>query len=290
MSEKTNGQFNYRAFVSVLAGFTFLVMAVTGLVMFFAPSCRIARDTSWTVWGHSKDQWTGVHVWFSLAFVIASAFHIYLNWACLTSYFKNKLRQGLALRTEWIVALVICGVIGLGTLYGVAPFSSLTAWKETFKHSEVGAGAGGQGWRGGRASVQQGQSYFGSPAGSTGGPSSDPGCQESQTGSCETAGKSCSAESACDTSRQPQNLMQPSRQGGSCEEGAAQAPVAAGGSFGIGQKTLGQFCADEGIELSWAISRLQSKGLTVRQTMTMREIADGAGVHPRELRSLLQTR
>jgi hypothetical protein len=63
MSQAANGKFNYRAFVSVLAGFTFLAMAVTGLVMFFAPSCRIARDTSWAVWGYSKEQWTAVHVW-----------------------------------------------------------------------------------------------------------------------------------------------------------------------------------------------------------------------------------
>ena len=145
MSQTANGQFNYRAFVSVLAGFTFAAMAVTGLVMFFAPSCRIARDTSWTVWGYGKDQWTAVHVWFSIAFVIASAFHIYLNWVTLTNYFKTRLHQGFAFRTEWIAAVVICGVIGLGTLYEVAPFSLLTAWKETFKRAEGGSGAGGQG-------------------------------------------------------------------------------------------------------------------------------------------------
>jgi len=229
MSEKTNGQFNYRAFVSVLSGLTFAAMAATGLVMFFAPSCRIARDTSWTVWGYGKEQWTAVHVWFSIVFVIASAFHIYMNWAVLVNYFKTKLHQGFALRTEWIAALAICGVIGLGTIYDVAPFSSLVAWKDTFKHSEGGTGAGGQGWRGGRAALQQGQSYFASPASSTAG-------------------------------------------------------------VGMGQKTLRQFCTDEGIELSSAISRLQSQGFTVRQTTTMREIADSAGVHPSKLRSLLQTR
>jgi hypothetical protein len=58
----------------------------------------------------------------------------------------------------------------------------------------------------------------------------------------------------------------------------------------MGQKTLRQFCADEGINLSWAIARLQNQGLTVRETMTMREIADSVGVHPRELRSFLQAR
>ncbi len=247
MSEKTNGQFRGRAFVSVLAGFTFVAMAVTGLVMFFAPSCRIARDTSWTVWGYDRDQWTAVHVWFSIAFVGASMLHIYLNWAALTTYFKTKLHRGLAFRTEWIAALVICGVIGLGTIYELAPFSSLTAWKETFKRGEGGSGAGGQGWRGGRASLQQAQSYFGSPARIAAGNSRDLECQ-------------------------------------------AQSPIQSTAPYGMGQKTLKQFCSDEGIELSWAVSHLRNEGFTAREAMTMREIADGAGVHPRELRTILQAR
>jgi len=251
MSEKTNGQFNYRAFVSVLSGFTFGAMAVTGLVMFFAPSCRIARDTSWTIWGYSKEQWTAVHVWFSLAFVISSAFHIYLNWASLTCYFKSKLHKGFAFRTEWIAALVICGVIGLGTIYEVAPFSSLVVWKETFKHSESGQGAGGQGYRTGRGAGRLGQSTFDMPASTTAVRVSAQDSEQGITGSCGTA-------------------------------------VSATG-FGMGQKTLRQYCTEQGVELSWAISRLQSKGFTARETMTLRQIADSAGVHPRELRSILQS-
>jgi hypothetical protein len=247
MSEKTNGQFRGRAFVSVLAGFTFVAMAVTGLVMFFAPSCRIARDTSWTVWGYDRDQWTAVHVWFSIAFVGASMLHIYLNWAALTTYFQKKLHRRLALRAEWITALVICGVIYAGTVYEVAPFSLLTAWKDTFKRGEGGSGAGGQGWRGGRAGVQYGQNFLGS------------------TGT-NAAGRSRELE----------------RQ--------AQSPIQSTAPYGTGQKTLKQFCSDEGIELSWAVSHLRNEGFTAREAMTMREIADGAGVHPRELRTILQAR
>jgi Domain of unknown function (DUF4405) len=220
MSERANGHFSYRAFVSVLAGFTFVAMAGTGLVMFFAPSCRIARDTSWSVWGYDKTQWTAVHVWFSIAFVAASAFHIYLNWAALTNYFKARLHRGFAFRTEWIAALAICGVIGLGTIYEVSPFSSLVAWKQTIKYGQPGMAAGGRG-----------RPFDGAPV---------------------------------------------------------QSPAASMTRYGMGQKTLRQFCADEGIELSWALSRLRDEGLTAMETMTMRQIADGAGVHPRELRAILQ--
>jgi hypothetical protein len=58
----------------------------------------------------------------------------------------------------------------------------------------------------------------------------------------------------------------------------------------MGRKTLRQFCSDEGISLSWAISHLRNKGLVVRDAMTVREIADAAGVHPREMRAVFQDR
>ncbi|MHC4169284.1 MAG: DUF4405 domain-containing protein [Planctomycetota bacterium] len=198
----------------------------SGLVLFFAPSCRIARDTSWAVWGHGKDQWVAVHVWLSIACLVASIIHIYLNWTVLTSYFKSKIHKGLAFRTEWVAALAICVVLYAGSVRGVAPFSSLMVWKETFKH---GAPESRQGWRGGRLAGQQIQNH------------------------------------ASRTQQGP-----------------------AGG--GMGQKTLRQFCSDEGIQLSWAIAHLRNQGLAVRDTMTVREIADAVGVHPREIRAVFQAR
>lgn len=270
MGNKTKEPFNRRAFVSVLTGFSFVLMAVTGMVLFFAPTCRIARDTSWTVWGHDKDQWAAVHVWFSIAFVVASFFHVYLNWSVLTNYFKTKLRQGLAFRVEWISALVICAIIYAGTVGEVTPFSSLIAWKDIFKHGAAGEGQHGQGWRGGRAGGHQ---------------------VESQP--CPIEGYPAGGEQALNDlgdNYQQSHSGQEHQQVGACEQGQTQAPGPGPIGGGMGQKTLRQFCSDEGIELSWALSRLRNEGFTVRDTMTMREIADRAGVHPRELRAVLQAR
>ncbi|MHC4174526.1 MAG: DUF4405 domain-containing protein [Planctomycetota bacterium] len=245
MSNKTKKLFNFRAFVSVLAGFSFVLMTVTGLVLFFTPSCRAARETSWVFWGHDKDQWVAVHVWFSIAFVVASLIHIYLNWTSLINYFKTKLQQRLAFRAEWISALVICGTIYAGTVYEEAPFSSLIAWKETFK--QCGSGEGKQGRRFGQTGMGVLESQFTS------------GVKEQGLDTC-------------------------------WGEDHAQQQIGRQAGRGTGQKTLRQFCNDERIELSWALSRLRNEGFTDRETMTMREIADGAGIHPRELRAVLQAR
>ncbi len=233
MANNAKAPLNLRAFASVFAGLSFVIMAVTGLVLFFAPSCRIARGTSWAVWGHGKDQWVAVHIWLSVACIVASMIHIYLNWSALTNYFKDKVSKGLAFRVEWIAALAICVVLYAGSIREVAPFSSLIAWKETFKHPAAGATVSGQGWRRGGAAGQQ--------------------VQDHATNAQQDHG--------------------PGRAGG-----------------GMGQKTLRQFCADEGMQVSWAISHLQSRGLTVRDTMTMREVADSLGVHPREIRAVFQVR
>jgi hypothetical protein len=78
------------------------------------------------------------------------------------------------------------------------------------------------------------------------------------------------------------------QQAGAHEGAQAQVLHQGRGGIGMGQKTLKQFCNEEGIELSSAILRLKNKGYTVKETMTMREIADSKWVHPRELRNLLQ--
>ena len=56
---------------------------------------------------------------------------------------------------------------------------------------------------------------------------------------------------------------------------------------GMGQMTLSEFCSSEGIELRLAIARLRDKGIVAQGKMTIREIADEAGAHPRELRDIL---
>ena len=240
MTEITRKSFNRRAFVSVLVAFSFILMTITGLVLFFAPACRIARDTSWTVFGFDKDQWIATHVWFSTAFVIASAFHIYFNWKALINYFKSKIRKGFAFRTEWIAALVICLFVLAGTIFEVPPFSSLMVWKETFKHEGSGPGGHGRGMGG------QGR------------------------GIGIASGVNEPAQAGVHEEEHTQELHQ------------------GRGRSGMGQKTLKQFCEEEGIELSSALSRLKNAGFTAREAMTMREIADSKWIHPRELRNVLQ--
>jgi hypothetical protein len=282
MTEKAGKPFNGRAFISVLTGFSFLLMAVTGLVLFFAPSCRMARDTSWTVWGQSKEQWVAVHVWLSIVFLIASLFHLYLNWTPLVNYFRSRIRKSFGFRIEWIAALVICGIIYAGTICNAMPFSSLIAWKDTFKHGTSEAGMHGRGWRGGRMAAQQSQNPLSTDGSSLSGHTCGLECEGNQNDTCN---KTHEHTNTADN----RNVENCEHQQAGVHEGAqALEPHRGRGGSGMGQKTLKQFCNEEGIELSSAITLLKNNAFTARETMTMREIADNKRVHPRELRNILQ--
>jgi len=135
MGPSKKNRFSTRAFISAITAMAFTASAFTGLMLFVTPPGRIAYWTNWTIFGLGKDQWSTVHIWFNLVFLIAAAFHIYLNFRLLVTYFKSRITAAFALRTEWILALAICVVVFAGTYLYVKPFSSLIEFNESVKKS-----------------------------------------------------------------------------------------------------------------------------------------------------------
>ena len=135
MDKEKNKKFKWRAFISVLTTVFFVLMVFTGLILFVTPPGRVANWTGWRLIALTKHQWGGLHIWFGLMFVIASAFHLYFNWKTLVSYFKDKASHAFAMRAEWTTALIISAIVFIGTLAEIKPFSSLLALNETIKHS-----------------------------------------------------------------------------------------------------------------------------------------------------------
>lgn len=52
--------------------------------------------------------------------------------------------------------------------------------------------------------------------------------------------------------------------------------------------TLAEYCEQTGLDLTTATDKLKQAGLTVSDTMVMRDIAGSAGLHPSDLRGLLE--
>lgn len=125
-----------RGLTSFFTLFGFVIMSITGLVLYVVPAGRVAYWTHWALLGMSKTDWDNIHILSSLLFVVAGGFHTYFNWRPLMNYFKDKKRRGVKLRRELVIASILSVWIVISSLWPHPPFSYLldfNAWiKETW--------------------------------------------------------------------------------------------------------------------------------------------------------------
>jgi hypothetical protein len=127
--------FAWRAMTSVLIGVSFIVLVVTGFVLFVTPPGRISNWSNWTLLGLRKHEWIALHVGFSTLFLLATVFHLVFNWRPMMDYFKNRMTRRVGFRWEWLVALAICLGVFVGTRADIFPFSSLMTLRRQAKQS-----------------------------------------------------------------------------------------------------------------------------------------------------------
>jgi len=203
-------QFSWRALTSMCMSVAFLAMVVSGVVLFLAPSTRVARDTNWQMCGLNKSAWLDLHLAFSVAFLVVALIHLVFNWRPMVNYLKMRAAERRGIRWEWLVALMLGALVWMGTRRELAPFSWLLDWRTTFH-------------------------------------------------------------------------------GGQCGDGSSPGHSAARGQGGFGQKTLAQYCTEQGLNLDAALARLQAKRIKASGTDTFRRIADENGYErPSEIARILQ--
>jgi hypothetical protein len=283
-AERPTRRFSGRAFVSVTTGLSFVAMSVTGVVLFVMPPGRIAYWTGWKMWALNKDQWDGLHIWFSLIFMVAALLHLYLNWRSFLSYFRSKVRKAFALRLEWAIALLLCGVVGWGTLAQVGPFSSLLAWDRAIKH----------GWD--TPAVQAPIPHaelmtLSELAQKTQGLETESMIQNLRAAGLEVQSPDVVlgdlAKNAGMTPRQLYALA--TGQSSSPRPGGGRGAGRQGqqGGYGIGRLTLRQYCQQQNLDLERAVQKLREKGFQPAPDATLRDIAVSGGVHPSTMRDIL---
>lgn len=166
--------FHTRGFVSMLLAFTFLGLAVSGVIMYIAPPCSVAERIGWTVMALSKDQWASLHQVAALIILVLAIIHLFVfNWKSFMCYLRdhrskrqvecekeNNKSGGSHFRIprELVAALLVAGVIYAGALTFIAPFGWLHDGSETIREhyrQEVPPGSGrglGTGERDGQGS------------------------------------------------------------------------------------------------------------------------------------------
>jgi len=119
--------------ISLTLAFSFLIMSVTGMMLYIVPKGKIAYWASWKMFGLSKTQYGDIHITSMFLFLVVTIWHIYYNWKPLMSYLKDKSKKITFLKKEFLIALGINTFFVLGTLVGLQPFQSLLDMNEGIK-------------------------------------------------------------------------------------------------------------------------------------------------------------
>lgn len=135
MSKEPKKQFHFKSFTSFIVLLSFLLMTISGVILYFAPPGRVAHWSVWKFWALTKEQWQAQHTIFSLLFVIFSALHIYYNWSVLINYIKKKAQKGLNRKKEIVWATVLTILVAVLTHVNVPPFSTIMNWGEKLSES-----------------------------------------------------------------------------------------------------------------------------------------------------------
>ncbi len=134
MAEK---KWHTRGLTSLLTLSGFLIMAITGLVLYLVPQGRIAYWTEWTLIGMTKEQWGDVHILASIFFIVAGAFHIYFNWKPLLKYLSSKTTGALKHKKEIVLTCLVTLILIVSGIWRVPPLSYLLDLNEAIKDAWV---------------------------------------------------------------------------------------------------------------------------------------------------------
>lgn len=120
---KKSQSFRYRAFISFSVTLSFLVAAISGLVLYIRPEGSLARWMGWQILGFNKKQWEAIHTSMVLVFIIIAVIHLLYNWKSLAGYLKRNVNAVRRAGFELACAVVLVTSCFLLTLVHLPPAS-----------------------------------------------------------------------------------------------------------------------------------------------------------------------
>ncbi|MFC1475642.1 DUF4405 domain-containing protein [Candidatus Zixiibacteriota bacterium] len=114
---------NPRSLTALFMLFGFLIMSITGLILYIVPVGRLAYWLDWQLFSLSKTDWENVHILSSIMFITAGAFHIFFNWKPLIHYCKSKVTAGIRLHWELSISAAVSVLLVVSALYTLPPLS-----------------------------------------------------------------------------------------------------------------------------------------------------------------------
>jgi hypothetical protein len=128
--------FTWRVFISFGLFIAFLMLFVSGVILYVSPPGRVANWTDWRMIGLTKKGWQNQHIIFGFVFIILSLCHLFLiNWKAFFSYLKAKTTTGLKSPSELFTIIILSAFFGAGTYFDIQPFSAIIKFGNNISNS-----------------------------------------------------------------------------------------------------------------------------------------------------------
>jgi len=263
-------KFNPRGFLSLYIALSFLIMTISGIILFLSPAGRVANWSNWRLFGLLKSQWQAVHTIFTFIFVVAITFHLFFNWRPLLAYLKTKIGSTVVLRKEILAASAIAILFFVLTVYNVTPFGSVMAFGESLKDS----------WSAQNneppiphAEEQTIQKFAETIKIST----------DDLKNKLASKGIIIDSDSATIKEISKQNNVSPSELYRLVQSATNQPLSAPMEGRGYGRKTIEQICADLKISVGDGLNRLKAKGINADKDEKLKDVASRYMLTPMEV-------
>ncbi|PLX38499.1 MAG: hypothetical protein C0606_09890 [Hyphomicrobiales bacterium] len=113
----------FRSLVAFLVTWAFVVLTVTGIVLYIVPQGRIAYWTHWVLAGLEKEEWAAVHMIFGGLFIATGVLHLYFNWKPFKKYLAERVKGHLEFSREVYLSLAITVALIALTVFNLPPAS-----------------------------------------------------------------------------------------------------------------------------------------------------------------------
>jgi len=122
-----------RRIVSLTVLSSFVLLALTGIVLFVAPHGRVAFWVDWRLWGLTKTEWSNIHINIGILFLSGGLLHIKYNWNAIESYLKNRAKHLRVFTREFNIALLLTFTFTVSTYIGLPPLTWVPDLGESIK-------------------------------------------------------------------------------------------------------------------------------------------------------------
>jgi hypothetical protein len=126
-----------RSFTAFVVTWAFLILTITGIVLYVVPQGRIAYWTHWSLAGLGKEQWGDLHMIFGGIFIIAGVLHLWFNWKPFKKYFADRVKGHFELKQEVVTSLVFTVVLSFMAIFSIPPVSYVFDLNDVIKNAWV---------------------------------------------------------------------------------------------------------------------------------------------------------